>query len=136
MGKNNGKNLAIGTLLAGLIGYLAGILTAPKSGKETRKDIQDKAIKAKTEAEKKLKSLHSELASLIESGMQKVASVKKSAQGELTAALEKATIAKEKARQVLSAVHEGGADDKDLQKAIDDVNSAIDHLKKYVSKDA
>ncbi len=136
MGKSNGKNLAIGTLLAGLIGYLAGILTAPKSGKETRKDIQDKAIKAKTEAEKKLKSLHSELASLIESGMQKVASVKKSAQGELTAALEKATIAKEKARQVLSAVHEGGADDKDLQKAIDDVNSAIDHLKKYVTKDA
>lgn len=135
MGKD-GRKFAFTALLLGIIGYLTGILTAPKSGKETRKDIQNKAIKAKTEAEKKLKTLHSELSSLIETGTSKAKIAKKSAQTGLSNALDKATRAKEKAREVLSAVHEGDADDKDLQKAIDDVNSAIDHLKKYVSKDA
>lgn len=132
----DGRKFALGALLVGIMGYIVGILTAPKSGKETRKDIQDKALKAKTEAEKKLKKLHSELAGLIETGKNKANDAKKTAQSGLTGALDKATRAKEKARQVLSAVHEGDADDKDLQKAIDDVNSAIEHLKKYVTKDA
>ena len=42
-------------------GYLAGILTAPKSGKETREDIKDTAVKTYSEAEKQLKKLHTEL---------------------------------------------------------------------------
>ena len=33
-------------------GFTAGILTAPKSGKETRKDLKDKAIKMKADTEK------------------------------------------------------------------------------------
>lgn len=133
--KNNGRNIAIGALLVGLVGYVAGILTAPKSGKETRKDIQKKATQAKTEAEKKLKKLHSELNDLINNGKKKADSAKSTAKKELSAALTKANIAREKAREVLSAVHEGDADDKDLQKAIKEVNSAIEHLKKYVAKD-
>jgi gas vesicle protein len=34
----------IGAIAAG---FTAGILTAPKSGKETRKDLKDKAVKLK-----------------------------------------------------------------------------------------
>lgn len=34
-------------------GFAAGILTAPKSGKETRKDLKKKAVNLKTEAEKR-----------------------------------------------------------------------------------
>ena len=33
-------------------GFTAGILTAPKSGKETRKDLKDKAVKLKADTEK------------------------------------------------------------------------------------
>lgn len=33
-------------------GFAAGILTAPKSGKETRKDLKKKAIKLKADTEK------------------------------------------------------------------------------------
>ena len=33
-------------------GFTAGILTAPKSGKETRKDLKDKAVKMKADTEK------------------------------------------------------------------------------------
>lgn len=134
--KQSGRNIALGALLIGVAGYVAGILTAPKSGKETRKDIQKKAAQAKSEAEKKLKALHSELNGLITTGKKKAGSAKSSAKKELTVALEKAQAARDKAREMLSAVHEGDADDKDLQQAIKEVNSAIDHLKKYVAKDA
>ena len=47
-----GRKLAVGTLIGAGIGYLAGILTAPKSGRETRQDIKDATLKAKTEAER------------------------------------------------------------------------------------
>jgi gas vesicle protein len=136
MSKNNGGKWAVGAILAGVLGYAAGILTAPKSGKETRKDIQNQASKAKAEAEKRLKAVYSELNDLIDAGKKRVGTAKATAQKGLDEALLKASKARDKAREMLSAVHEGDASDKDLQKAIKEVNSAIDHLKKFVNKDA
>lgn len=130
------RNLAITAVFLSVLGYIAGLLTAPKSGRETRKDIQKKALKAKTDAEKKLKKLHSELSSLIDDGKKRAGKAKSKAETELSKALDKAGYAKDKAREVLSAVHEGDADDKDLQQAIKEVNSAIEHLKKYVKKES
>ena len=37
---------------AAAAGFAAGILTAPKSGKETRKDLKKKAVKLKADTEK------------------------------------------------------------------------------------
>lgn len=128
------KKWAIGSIIAALAGYLAGILTAPKSGKETRKDVHDAALKAKTEAEKKLKQLHSELEGLIGKGTTRAKQLKSEAQKELVAILAKAQVTKDKAREILSAVHEGGADDNDLQQAVSDANKAVEHLKKYLDK--
>jgi gas vesicle protein len=130
------KEIAVGTALAAGIGYLAGILTAPKSGKETRKDVERAAIKAKSEAEKTLKSLHSELGTIITQGKRHAKDLQKGAKTELADALSRAQIAKDKAREILSALHEGESDDRDLQKAIGDVNKALAHLKKYLAKDA
>jgi len=132
--KNSGKKIAIGTVIAGAVGYVAGILTAPKSGKETRKDIGDKAVKAKNEAEKKLKSLHSELSGLLNQSKQQVTKLTAEAKKDLGTAIDKAQVAKEKARQILSGLHEGDADDKDLQKAIKEADQAISHLKTFLSK--
>ena len=128
------KRLAVGSVVAGAVGYVAGILTAPKSGKETRSDVRNAAVKAKAEAERRLKALHSELDGLISKGTSTAKQLKSSAQKELTELLAKAQIAKEKARDILSAVHEGGADDKDLQQAVDEANNAVEHLKKYLAK--
>lgn len=125
---------AVGTAIAAGVGYVAGILTAPKSGKETRKDIHDKAVKAKTETEKKLKELNSELTTLINTAKTKAKGAKAGAKTELHKALDKAVGAKEKAREVISAFHEGESEDKDLQKAVLDVNKAIEHLKTYLDK--
>ncbi len=132
MGK--GKNFAVGALIAGAVGYVAGVLTAPKSGKETRQDIQEAAVKTKREAEKRLKKLHSDIEDLIDEGKKKTAKLSDQAQKEWDKVVSSALVAKEKVREVLSALHEGDAQDKDLKKAIKEANDAVDHLKSYLAK--
>lgn len=129
------KRFAIGTLVAGVAGYIAGILTAPKSGKETRQDIKQAAETGINEAEKRLKQLHTQLSQTIDEAKAKVSQLKGKAQIELTDAIDKTRTAKEKAREILSAIHEEGVtDDKELKKAIEDATKAVDHLKAYLKK--
>lgn len=128
------KRLAIGTVVAAAAGYVTGILTAPKSGKETRQDIKNAAEQGMAEAEKQLKKLHTQMNDLLSEAKTRVNTLKGTAQKDLQGAIDKVTVAKEKARQLLSALHEGGAEDKDLKKAIKEANAAIDHLKSYLTK--
>jgi gas vesicle protein len=128
------KRLALGTLFAAAAGYVTGILTAPKSGKETRQDIKTAAEQGMAEAEKQLKKLHTQMNDVIKEAKTRVNTLKGTAQKDLQVAIDKATTAKEKARELLSALHEGGAEDKDLKKAIKEANSALDHLKSYITK--
>jgi len=136
MGKRQGSKVAVGTLIAAGIGYAVGVLTAPKSGKATRKDLQRTALHAKTEAEKKLKQLHSELSQLVIQAKKKANTAGSKAKGEINEALDKAQKAKEKVRLLLSAIHEGDSDDRELKQVIVDVNKAIANLKKFVGKQA
>lgn len=128
------KKIAAGAGLAAAAGYIAGLLTAPQSGKETREDIKDAAVKGKTEVEKELKKLHTELSDVINQVTTKGSDVSGRAKKELKKALDTASDAKEKAREVLSAVHEGDAADKDLKRALTDATRALDHLKTYLKK--
>lgn len=134
MAKSTVKKFAIGAVVAAAAGYVAGILTAPKSGKETRKDIKDTAKATYTMAEKELKVLHTELDKLLNEALGRSNELKGVARENLEKAVAGAKVAKEKARELLSAVHEGDADDKDLKKAIDEANKAITHLKTYLKK--
>lgn len=133
MGKT-AKRLAVGTVVAAAAGYVAGILTAPKSGKETREDIKKTASHTVAEAEKQLKKLHTELAKVITQAQEQADEMKGKAKAEIEDAIKKTNVAKEKARELLSALHEGDADDKDLRKAINEANKAIDHLRSYLKK--
>jgi gas vesicle protein len=128
------RKFAVGTALAALAGYVAGVLTAPKSGRETRQNLIDTASRSKTQAEKELKRLHTELNALIEESKQKGSVLGEKAATELSVLLEKAKDSKEKARSVLSAIHEGDSEDKDLAKAIQEANKAIEHLRSYLQK--
>ncbi|MBI1856960.1 YtxH domain-containing protein [Candidatus Saccharibacteria bacterium] len=127
-----GKKIAISTIAAAAAGYVAGILTAPKSGKETRKDIQETAIKAKNEAAKNLNKLQVELSDVIVEAKHKVKNLQDSAKNELSSALDKAQKTKDKAREVLSALHEGESDDQDLKLAVAEVKESIRHLKSFL----
>ena len=132
--KNTTKRFAVGTLLAAAAGYVAGILTAPKSGKETRQDIKETTEKTIQETEKQLKKLHTELSDLLLQAKTRAEKLSGKAKEEMDMAVKATHTVKEKAREILSAVHEGDADDKDLQKAIKDSQKAIDHLKTFLAK--
>jgi gas vesicle protein len=133
MGKNT-KNVAAFAVIAALLGYIAGILTAPKSGKETRSDIKDAAIRTKKELETRLKKLYEDLNDLIDKSEVRLKDLKGRSSLQLKQAIKKAKNAKDTAREVLSALHEGEADDQDLNDAVKELNDAMDNLKKYVTK--
>lgn len=134
MGKSTGRKFALGTVIAGTIGYLAGILTAPKSGKATRQDIKNNVDRGWSEAEKELKKLHTELAAKLEEAKTLSLKVTGKAKEEIDSSLNMARDAKEKVREMLSAIHEGDAEDEDLQHAIKQANSALGHIKDYLKK--
>lgn len=52
-----GKKIAVTAILGTLAGAVAGVLLSPKSGKETRKDIQDAANKIKKQVAQKVSKL-------------------------------------------------------------------------------
>jgi gas vesicle protein len=131
MGKNSGK-WAAGALAAGAIGYIAGVLTAPKSGIETRKDLKNAATKAKSDAEKKLKVMLAELNAKLDVAKKNGSNFKGKAKIDLNKVVSKATAAKEKVREVLSALHDGDAEDPELKQALKDAKDAIKHLQKFV----
>jgi len=133
MAKSSGK-WAVGALVAGVAGFVAGILTAPKSGRETRKDLKDAALKAKSEAEKNLKSMHSELSKTLLDVKAKGEKLGGKAKTEFEQLVDKAQTAKEKVREVLSSLHDGDADDPDLKKAFKEAQDSLAALKKYVTK--
>jgi len=126
------KFVAIGAAISGVIGYLAGILTAPQSGKETREDIRDKAGQTYSAAERQLKSLHTELTDVINEISDSVSSFKN--RKDVSDALDKGRDAKQKAREVLSVMHDGETNDKELKRAIQDATDAIEHLRNYLKK--
>lgn len=128
------KRWALGAMIAALAGYLAGILTAPKSGKETRRDIKDAAERSRLEAEKQLKKLHTQMSQALAEAREKVTTAQGTAKKDLQKAIDKTAVAKEKARELLSAFHDGSAEDKELQKAVDEATKAIGHLRAYLKK--
>lgn len=56
---NKGK-FVLGTVIGAAAGVVAGLLTAPKSGEETRADLKAKAAELKEEAERRAGSLSSD----------------------------------------------------------------------------
>lgn len=132
--KNGARKIAVGAAIAGAAGYVAGILTAPKSGKETRRDIANKAVQFKQEAEKRLKTSLTQLSELLDQAKKVGKGLKDKSAAEFADVVSKGQFAKEKARELLSALHEGDADDKDLKKAVQEVEKATEHLKTYLKK--
>lgn len=128
------KKFALGTLFAAVAGYIAGVLTAPKSGRETRADIKTAAHTAWSEGEKQLKRAHTELNDLINQTRERTLKLKGAAQKQYDEAVDAAQQAKDKARLILSALHEGETDDKDLKKAIAEAQKAAEHLRAYLAK--
>ncbi|MBX4197049.1 YtxH domain-containing protein [Candidatus Saccharibacteria bacterium] len=125
------RKVAVGSAIAGAVGYLAGILTAPKSGKDTRHDIAQKADDVKATAEDELQDLNDELKGLIKSAKVKTVALSSTARAEFNEALIRAKDAQNKTTQVLKAVKNGEATDPDLNKAVKQGKLAVKNLGKF-----
>ena len=134
MSKDNNKanKLAVGALIGGFAGYITGIMTAPKSGKQTRGDIVDKVESVKDGAEGQLQDTIDELNGTINSLKSKSLALSAKARSEYDEALVKAKDAQNKATHVLKAVKAGEASDPELNKAVKQGRQAIKNLAKYL----
>lgn len=129
---STGKKIALGALVAGVAGYVTGILTAPKSGKETREDIVDKAEDIKHGAEDQLQAAQDEVSDLLKSAKHKTLALSAQAREEFNEAVVKAKDAQNKGSSVLKAVRAGEASDPELNKAIKQLKLAQKNLAKYL----
>jgi gas vesicle protein len=134
MAKNDnlGKKLALGTAIAGLAGYLAGVLTAPKSGKETRGDIAEKAGELKQSTIDELAHLQTELKDLLAKAKNQTVALSGKAREEFNEAVVAAKEAQDKTTSLIKAVKAGEAEDPELNKAIKQAKLASKNLSKYL----
>ena len=101
MKKGKAGLLAVGV---GIAAFAAGILTAPKSGKETRADLKSNAGKARAASEKELKKLEEELAKLIKKADAKTGNIKAKSSVEKDKVVASAKKAKAKADEVIESI--------------------------------
>ncbi len=127
-----GRKFALSAVVGGAAGYLAGILTAPKSGKETREDIAEKVGDIKEESKLQLMNLSEELKVLLAQAKGKTVALSSQAREEFNEAIVKAKDAQNKAGTVLKAVKAGEAQEPELNKAIKQARQAIKNLNKYL----
>jgi gas vesicle protein len=130
--QHTGRKIALGALVAGAAGYVAGILTAPKSGKETRQDIADKAAELKEESIAQLQDLRDELDSLLDEAKSKSVALSAKAREEFNEAVVIAKDAKNKTGTMIKAVRAGEASDPELNRAIKQAKLAAKNLGRYL----
>lgn len=132
MSKNKADKLALGALIGGIAGYITGVLTAPKSGKQTRTDIVDKVDSVKDGAESQLQNAVDELTGTIDNLKSQGVALSSKARSEYDETMVRAKDVQNKARQVLKAVKAGEANDPELNKAVKQARQAAKNLAKYI----
>lgn len=130
--EDTGKKMALSAVIAGIAGFLGGILTAPQSGRETRQQIASGAGDVKDDAEEQLRKANDELKKVIADTKIKTVSLSAQAREEFNEATIRAKDAQNKAATVLKAVKAGEAENPDLNKAVKQAKQATKNLSKYL----
>ena len=115
-------------------GVGAGILTAPKSGKETRQDLRDKASDAKGSAERKLKDAHKELSKLSDEAKSKAKDLQGKAKDEMDEIAAKADKLKDRAKVAITSIKSGDDDNDDA--TVDQVIRDLGAIKDKIAQKA
>lgn len=135
MSKSDGRGVVTALLLGVAAGYIAGLLTAPKSGKETREDIKRVSKQAKEELESRLNAAKEDLSVVMDDAMRRGKDLSNKAKTELDTLLSKGRAAQSKAKEVLMAAKSGEANDTDLQHALADAKEAKKHIMQFIKKE-
>ncbi len=129
-----GKKFGLGILIGAVAGVIAGLLTAPKSGKETREDLKNKAKEVKGVAERKLKTAYSELGSLSEEAKKQAKNLKGKAEAEWSELAKKADELKVKVKAAITSIKSGDDDGDDA--TIDQILKDFEALRKKIAAKA
>lgn len=130
--QDTAKNVVLGLAVGLAAGYIAGLLTAPKSGKETRDDIKRVSGRTIELAQEKLRSVQSQVATLVDQAKGRAKKMTASGKKQLNTLVDNATEAQAKAKAVLSAVQDGTADDPDLRRAVEQAAAAKEALSDFL----
>ncbi|MCA9350067.1 YtxH domain-containing protein [Candidatus Saccharibacteria bacterium] len=133
MSKKVKTGLALTAVALG-VGYALGVLTAPKSGKDTRQDLKEASGKLKEQLEEKYSDIQGSLSDVIEQAYSQMSSFKGSSQDKLQDLIDQAKDAEYKVKDVFRAVRHGEASDRNLDKALNQASKAKDHLFKFLNK--
>jgi gas vesicle protein len=106
-------------------------LTAPKSGKETRKKLTEEAEGFKDNTEEQLQKANEDLKVLLKDAKNKTVSLSAQAKEEFNEALLRAKDAQNKASSTLKAIKNGEAEDPELNKAVKQAKLAAKNLGKF-----
>jgi|GEM_PF-81980 len=139
--KGGGGKFAVGALIGAAVGAVAALLTAPKSGKETREDIKNKATEMSHEAMRQLRKLEGELNKRISDAKRVAHKYEGQARQEVDALISKAEKMKDQALKLMDDVKKDAqnqVDDKflaDVRRVIDDLEELKNHTSDRLKKD-
>lgn len=129
---NRGGKMLMGMVVAGMAGYLAGVLTAPKSGSETRQDIKNSAGRVVADIQERIENLREDIDDLIVIATDKSYELRGRAKNQLNDSIEAARDARSKAATITKAFRDGEADEPELNKALKQLKDAKKNLTKYL----
>ena len=131
---NKKSGLALGGLIAAVTGFVAGILLAPKSGKQTRQDIKKTAHKVSESTTAEVKKLQTNLSRLITKTETSLKQATKTTATNGRNLVDKAQQTKTNLADVAKALKAGKAKDKDLDQAVKQAKLAAKSLTDYLKK--
>jgi gas vesicle protein len=98
--EKSGGKFILGAALGAAVGAVAALLTAPKSGKETREDIKTKATEMSHEAMRQLRKLEGELNKRISDAKRLVGKLEGDARTEVEALITRAERTRDRAMKM------------------------------------
>lgn len=127
--KGSSGKFALGAILGAAVGAAAALLTAPKSGKETREDIKNKATEVSHEALRQLRKVEGELNKRISDAKRLVSKYEGEAKREVENLITRAEKMKDRA---VKMTEELKADTKNKvdERFLDDVRQVIADLER------
>ena len=131
---NKKSGLALGGLIAAVTGFVAGILLAPKSGKQTRQDIKKTAHQVSESTTAEVKKLQTNLSRLITKAETSLKQATKTTATSGRNLVDKAQQTKTNLADVAKALKAGKAKDKDLDQAVKQAKLAAKSLTDYLKK--
>jgi gas vesicle protein len=130
--KKNSRNIVVGAILVGAASYVAGILTAPKKGKETREDIRHASINLKISLEKSLKQLYADSTKQLERALNINQQLTTRTKQELESLITAVKHARDNIKIYLTSLRDGDIEEEQITLLLSDGRDNTERLKFFV----